>query len=272
MKKYLLGLLVVLPLFLGGCGPQDNGLFHKTLVEPFIAMIKFFAGFFDNSYGMGLIIVTLIVRFVVMPFMFYSFKKQKKTQVKMKLIRPEMDAINKKIKSATTQEEKTQYTQEMMQLYRKHDVSPVNMGCLPILIQMPILMALYFAISHNPELASQNFLWFNLGTKDLTMTIIAGAMYLVQSLLSLRYMPAPDENDSDMAKQMNSQMKMMVFLSPAMILFVGLNMPAALPLYWAVGAVVLILQQYLSNRYFNYHEDELKHEVEEEEAKLEQTK
>lgn len=247
MKQYTaISLLIGITMLLSGCSGQE-GVFHTVLVEPFIQLIKFFASFFNDSYGIGLIIVTLCVRLLIMPLMFHSFKKQKKMQFKMKKVKPEIDAINLKIKAAQTSEERTEYTQQMMQLYKQHEVNPLNMGCLPVLLQMPILYALYFAISHNDALSSQNFLWFNLGTPDIVMAVIAGMMYFIQSWLSMKYMPP----------EMQQQMKLMIYISPLMILFISFNSPAALPLYWAVGAVVLILQQYVSNKYFDYHEEKL---------------
>lgn len=248
MKKlYTVIAFLAISLILGGCAPQEGGMFHSTFVEPFVHLIKFFASFFGNSYGIGIIIVTLCVRLIVMPFMLRSFKGQKKMQFKMKQLKPQIDEINKKMKSAKDETEKAQYSQEMMALYKDNDVNPLNMGCLPMLIQMPILMALYFAIYNNDTLASHNFAWFNLGTPDIYMALIAGGLYLLQAYLSTRYLP--DES--------NNQMKYIMYISPIMIFIVSLNMPAALPLYWSASAIVLIIQQYISNKYFNYHEEEI---------------
>lgn len=99
--------------------------------------------------------VTLCVRIVLMPLMFYSFKKQRKVQYKTKQLKPVTERINKSIREAATPEERQQYTQELLKLYQREGISPVNSGCLPVLIKIPILMALYFAISHNNAIASQ---------------------------------------------------------------------------------------------------------------------
>lgn len=252
MKKlYTVLAFLAITLLLGGCAPQEGGMFHSTFVEPFVYLIEFFASFFNNSYGIGIIIVTLCVRLIVMPFMLRSFKGQKKMQFKMKQLKPEIDEINKKMKAAKDDQERTQYSQEMMALYKDNNVNPLNMGCLPMLIQMPILMALYFAISHNDAFASHSFAWFNLGTPDIFMALIAGALYLLQAYLSTRYLP----------EESNEQMKYIMYLSPIMILIVSMNTPAALPLYWSASAIVLIIQQYISNKYFNYHEEEMKPET-----------
>ncbi|WP_414054596.1 membrane protein insertase YidC [Macrococcus equi] len=247
MKKYFALTIIMIALLLSGCGVQNEGLFHQSLVEPFIFLIKYFAQFFGNSFGIGIILVTLCVRILLMPLMFYSFKKQRMVQYKTKKFKPETDRINKKLREATTPEERQKYTQELMALYKREGINPVNTGCLPVLIQMPILMALYFAISHNSDIAKQSFLWFSLGTPNILMGIIAAVLYYLQMKLSLRYISG----------EMKSQMKLMAFISPLMILIPSLTLPAAMPVYWATGAVIMIIQQYLSNKYFDYHEEEL---------------
>ena len=119
--------------------------------------------------------------------------------------------------------------QEMMGLYSKHGVNPLNMGCLPLVIQMPIIMGLYFAILYSPDVKSHQFLWFNLGEPDMIMMVFAGAVYFVQARVSLWTMP----------EQQQKQMKMFIYMSPIMIMFISFKAMAALPLYWAVGGFSL---------------------------------
>lgn len=247
MKQYFALTILMTALLLSGCGVQNEGLFHHSLVEPFIFLIQYFARFFGNSYGAGIILVTLCVKILLMPLMFYSFKKQRMVQYKTKQFKPETDHINKNLREAATPEERQKYTQELMTLYKREGINPVNSGCLPILIQMPILMALYFAISHNSEIAKQSFLWFSLGMPNILMGLFAAILYYLQVKISMRYV----------SKEMKSQIKLMSFLSPLMILIPSLTLPAAIPIYWATGAVVMIIQQYLSNKYFDYQEEEL---------------
>lgn len=246
MKKYFAVTIAIISLFLGGCGVQNEGWFHQSLVEPFIFLIQYFAQFFGNSYGIGIILVTLCVRILLMPLMFYSFKKQRKVQYKTKQFKPEIDSINKKLREATTPEERQKYTQRLMDLYKREGINPMNTGCLPVLIQMPILMALYFAIAHNSAIAKQSFLWFSLGTPNILMGIIAAVLYYLQIKLSMLYM----------TEEMKLQTKPMLFISPLMIFIPSLTLPAAMPVYWAAGAFIIMIQQYLSNKYFDYHEEE----------------
>ena len=101
-------------------------------------------------------------------------------------------------------------------------------------------MGLYFAILYSPEVKETKFLWFNLGSPDMIMMLIAGAVYFVQARVSLWTMP-------DQQKQ---QMKMFIYLSPIMIMFISFKAVAALPLYWAVGGILLIFQTYLGRKLY----------------------
>ncbi|MBO1912527.1 membrane protein insertase YidC, partial [Microvirga sp. 3-52] len=154
-----------------------------------------------------------------------------------------MEDIQKQLKEAKetgNKEDQARLQQEMMGLYSKHGVNPLNMGCLPLILQMPIIMGLYFAILYSPEVKETKFLWFNLGSPDMIMMLIAGAVYFVQARVSLWTMP-------DQQKQ---QMKMFIYLSPIMIMFISFKAVAALPLYWAVGGVLLIFQTYLGRKLY----------------------
>src|SRR5699024_1544543 len=123
---------------------------------------------------------------------------------------------------------------EMMELYQKHNFNPGQMllGCLPLLLQMPVLIGFYYAIRRTPEIAESSFLWFNLGEVNYVMALIAIAIYFVQARVSLMGM---DEKQKGM-------MQMMMYVSPIMIGVISFIMPAALPLYWAVGGLVMIVQ------------------------------
>lgn len=240
MKRFF-SVLIVLTLILSGCGAQDDGLFHNGIVQPYTDLITFFAGFFAGSYGMGIVLVTLCVRFMMMPMMLSTVKQQKKMQANMKVAGPKIKEIQDKMKLAKDPEEKSVLSQELMKIYGEHNINPMNMGCLPIIVQMPILTGLYFAIIHSKSIAAQSFLWFNLGTPDLLMMLIAGGLYFLQSWISIQYMP----------EESRKQMWPMAIMSPLMIIFISFHSPAALPLYWSVGAIVLIFQQFISNKLFS---------------------
>ncbi|MBD5010628.1 OxaA precursor, partial [Xanthomonas citri pv. citri] len=86
-----------------------------------------------------------------------------------------------KLKKTKDPEKQKELQMEMMKLYQEHNINPLAMGCLPMLIQSPIMIGLYYAIRSTPEIASHSFLWFSLGQSDILMSLSAGIMYFVQA-------------------------------------------------------------------------------------------
>lgn len=236
-KKNLIWIGLIALIALTGCSSKGSssgggGFFHHTFIEPFIQLIHATADLFGGSYGIAIIVITLFIRLILSPLMLRQYRNQNDMKEKMDKIKPRMTEIQKKIKATKDQTKQRELQQEMMALYRENGVNPLNMGCLPLVIQMPILMAFYYAIRGNQAIASHNFLWFSLGQPDIVLTILAGAVYFFQFRVQQSFMP------SDQA----GQMKWMGLMSPVMIMFVSFRAPAALPLYWSVGGLFLILQ------------------------------
>lgn len=231
-------------LLLSGCSPaamqNNDSMFFQVLIEPFQTAIVGIANLFQGSYGIAIILITLILRLVLMPLMLRQYKKQQAMKDKMEALKPELTDIQTKLKETKDQKEQQKLQQEMFGLYQKHGVNPLAMGCLPILIQMPILMGLYYAISGSKEIASHSFLWFNLGASDLWITLIAGVIYYFQFKVS----------QSNMTTEQQQQMKIMGLVSPIMIVLMSLNAPAALPLYWTVGGIFLISQTIIAQKLY----------------------
>ena len=249
LLKKKLGLFTILmtaTLFLSGCSGVQNkeGTFYSIFVRPMEWLLHYLGETFNGSYGLAIILITVAIRLVLMPLMLKNYKSQQDMKVKMDALRPEMEDIQKKMKEAKEsgeKEEQMKLQQEMMGLYSKHGVNPLNMGCLPLVIQMPIIMGLYFAILYAPpEVKEHQFLWFKLGEPDKIMMLVAGAVYFVQARVSLWTMP----------EQQKKQMKMFIYMSPIMIMFISFSVMAALPLYWAIGGLLLIFQTYLGRKFY----------------------
>jgi YidC/Oxa1 family membrane protein insertase len=242
MKKVVFIIIAAIPLLLTGCqsSTENFSFFQSALVQPFEQLIHLFAELTGGSFGLAIIILTILLRLLLMPLMLKQYKNQQLMKEKMELVKPELERIQAKIKETKNPEEQRTLQQEMMGLYQKHGLNPLNIGCLPMLIQMPILMGLYYAIVGSSEIATHTFLWFDLGHSDIWMTVIAGIVYFLQFKLS----------QSNMSSEQQKQMKFVGLLSPFMIIMVSISAPAALPLYWAVGGVFLILQSLLSRRLY----------------------
>lgn len=149
------------------------------------------------------------------------------------------------MKRARTQEEKMAANQELMQVYKKYDMNPIKsmLGCLPMLIQLPIIMGLYFVLKDqlvDGLFKYPHFLWFDLGRPDIWITIIAGVLYFIQAYVSSKTMP-------DEQRQMGY---MMMVISPIMIIWISLSSASALGLYWSVSAAFLVVQTHFANIYY----------------------
>ncbi|WP_214848688.1 membrane protein insertase YidC [Exiguobacterium sp. s193] len=231
-----LGLMSVLAVVLSGCTPSNygaheeitgdtEGFWKHYFVWPMAWLIREISHLVGDNYGIGIIITTLIVRLVILPLMI----KQTKSMGGMQVIQPEMVKLREKY-SSKDQETQQKLQQEMMKLYQEHNVNPLA-GCLPILIQMPILIAFYNAIIYTPDIFSHQFLWFNLGKPDpyFVLPILSAIFTYLQQKLS---MAGQDDNP---------QMKIMLYVFPIMIFVMGVTLPSALSLYWVVGYIFSII-------------------------------
>ncbi len=227
----LIGLLAVL----SGCTEvnepitaESEGIWNKYFVYPLSWLIIYFAKLFGNSYGLSIVVVTLLIRLAILPLMI----KQTQNSKAMQAIQPELKELQQKYAS---KDPKTQQKlqQETMALFQKHGVNPLA-GCFPLLIQMPILIGFYHAIMRTAEIANHNFLWFDLGEKDpfFILPIIAGLTTFLQQKMMMHGMAD------------NPQMKMMLYIMPVMIVVFAVSFPAALSLYWVVGNIFMIVQTY----------------------------
>lgn len=154
----------------------------------------------------------------------------------MQRLQPEMAEIQKKYKADPEKQREM-----MMKVYRDHDMSPFSpvLGCLPMLLPMPVLFALYFVFQNTIEFRGVSFLWLpDLALKDpLYITpLFMGISMLVLSWIGLRGVPP------------SPQSKMMAYMMPAMMTVMFLNFPSGLNLYYAIQNVAAMPQQLLLSR------------------------
>ena len=237
MRKRILPLIgtISLLLLLAGCTQynkpitaESTGFWNEYIVYPLSWLLRE-TGQLLGSYGLSIIVVTIIIRLAILPLMI----KQTKSSKAMQALQPQLAELKKKYAS---KDQKTQQKlqQETMALFQSHGVNPMA-GCLPLIIQMPILIGFYHAINRTPELKTGPFLWFELGNPDpiFLLPILAAVTTFIQQ----KVMMAGTENQ-------NPQMAMMVWIMPIMILFISFKFPAALALYWVVGNIFMIVQTY----------------------------
>ena len=237
--------LVSVVLLLSGCtefdqpiSSESEGFWNEFIVWPLVSVIQYFA---ENlgSYALGIIAVTIIIRLVILPLTI----KQVKSSKQMQEIQPKMKELQKKYasKDAVTQKK---YQEEMAALMQNSGVNPVA-GCLPMLVQMPILIGFYHAISRmnaTPTIDLGTFLVFPLAEPSVILAVLAGLIQFVVLMTG----PAMD----------NPQMKIMMYIMPLMIIGFGIALPAALSLYWVVGNIISVIQNLVIHKPWNRKKSE----------------
>ncbi|MGO4369979.1 membrane protein insertase YidC [Paenibacillus sp. MCAF20] len=244
----MIGLMLAVLLLVSGCSTASGtidgdtpGFFNHYVIYPLSASIQYMAKLFDGNYGIAVMAITIIIRLVLLPLMMRQYRSQATMKEKMAALQPEMKQLQDKYKGKNDAESKQKMQQETMQLYQKHQVNPLAIGCLPMLIQLPILTGLYSAIKLTPELAEHSFLWFQLGSPDYILPILAGLVYLVQFKVS--------QIGVDMTGQ-QKQMQFIGYLSPVMMTVFAFTAPAAISLYWVTGGLFMIAQSYLAKKIY----------------------
>ncbi|MDN6665016.1 MAG: membrane protein insertase YidC [Tetragenococcus koreensis] len=246
IKKWLVtsGLLGMM-ITLSGCvkrlddgSPDPSGLIYRFLVNPLGSFLTYMADNWDLGFGWAIIVLTIIIRCILMPLMINQSRKSMFQSEKMQYLKPQIDIAQKNMKQASTQAEQMQAQKEMQEVYKENNVSMLGgIGCLPLLIQMPIFSALFFTTRYTPGIESSTFLGMSLGERSLTLVVIAGLAYVAQSFISMIGMP-PEQK---------KQMRSMMIVSPMMIVFVSLSSPAGVTLYWVVGGFIGCVQTFITN-------------------------
>ncbi|MBM6613377.1 membrane protein insertase YidC [Desemzia sp. RIT804] len=245
-KIQLTATLTGLMFFLSGCMSYDTngnptGIIYEYLVTPLQQLIIRLADLFGGNYGLAIIAITVIVRIIILPMNLSQSKKALVQQEKMALVKPEMDEIQAALKNAQSSEEKAEIQQEMMEFYKANDINMLGgIGCLPLLIQMPVFTAMYQAINLSNEIASSTFLGVNLGEPYILFAIVAGAIYLGQAYVSML----------GMTPEQKKQSRTMMFMSPIMITMISFSSPAGLALYWIAGGIFAMGQSLITNMIF----------------------
>ena len=218
---------------------QPTGLIWNTIGAPMAEAIKYFANDQGLGFGLGIIIVTIIVRLIILPLGIYQSWKATLHSEKMNALKHVLEPHQTRLKEAETQEEKLEAQQALFAAQKEHGISMFGgVGCFPILIQMPFFSAIYFAAQHTEGVAEASFLGIELGSPSWILVAFAGVLYYLQSLLSLH--GVEDETQRE-------QIKKMIYMSPMMIVMFSIFSPASVTLYWVVGGFMMILQQFIIN-------------------------
>jgi len=220
--------------------------FKVILYIPLFNALIFISNFMPkHDLGLGIIALTVVIRFLFFPL---SIKSQR-SQRALNAINPHIQAIKEKHKN-----DKTAQGAAMMQLYKEHNINPIA-GCLPLLIQLPILIALYqvfiaglnpqsfsllYPFVSNPGTINPLFLGFiNIGSRNIFLAVLAGVLQFVQAKQSMAYMKSSGVANPQMSA-LNTQM---LYFFPVMIVIIGWNLQAGLILYWIATTLFSIGEQ-----------------------------
>jgi YidC/Oxa1 family membrane protein insertase len=247
--------LTGLVLLLSACGTSEvtsssTGIWDKIIYFFGVAI----QGLSFGNMGIGIIIFTLIIRVILLPLMHFQTKSMRKTQE----LQPKIKALQAKYPGKDT-ESRQLLQQETQRLYGENNVNPY-IGCLPLVVQMPILMALYQAISRVPELKEGQFLWLHLNSADpyFILPILAAVFTFGSTYLA---------NMSQL--EANPTTKIMNIAMPVMILVMAINISSGISLYWAVSNAFQVVQTLLINNPFKIRrerEEAAQHEKDRERA------
>lgn len=228
-------------------------IFNQVLYLPlFNALIWLYNIIPGKDLGIAIVVLTVLIRFLLYPLSRKAIRSQKI----MSKLQPKIKEIQKKYKK------KEEQMKETMALYKKYNINPIA-GCLPILIQLPILIALYrvfitsldiqrldglYSFVTQPDSLNVMFLGIiNLSERSIFLALLAGLFQFIQSKM---IMPKKGLNEKqmkignmDFSSLMSTQM---VYFMPLITIFIAWNLPAALPLYWTVVTLFGVVQQYFT--------------------------
>lgn len=217
-------------------------LFYEPILKALTIIQNIIPG---HDFGWAVIILTILIRILLWPLASKSIRSQKALQE----LQPEMSAIKEKFK-----DQKEKQAQAMMELYKNKKINPVS-GCLPVLIQFPILIALYYALSEGLAVHDGNTNFMFLGILDLTqkslvLAVLTGVLQYYQTKMIMVIKKEVKEkavqikktdSPGDFSQIMNKQM---LYVMPFVMAFVAFSFPAGIALYLVITTAFSVIQQH----------------------------
>ena len=236
-------------------------MFNTFLYEPLYNTLIFLIGALPgHSVGLAIIVLTLMVKFLILPLT----HKSTKSQAKMKKIEPEAQKLRDKHKN-----NKQEQAKQIMELYKKHGVNPFS-SCLLMILQLPIILALYWVFYKGlnggveqellysfvlyPESINMMFLGvFNLAGQSIVLALLAGITQFFQMKLAMPALPKPKPRNpskeisfkDELSRNMGVQMR---YMMPIIVFFIAWKISAAIALYWTVSNIFSIVHELIVKR------------------------
>lgn len=252
----LLGLLLMSVVVLSGCTnlnepitKNSSGFWNHYVLYQCSRFILWLASLVNHSYGWSIVLFTIIVRIILLPLNWWQTKSMKKQMA----IQPQMKALQEKY-SAKDMDTQQKLQTETKKLYAEAGINPIA-GCLPLLIQLPVMYALYQAIYRTTQLRNGSFLWMELGKPDpiYILPILAAVFTFLSTWIA--NLSQPEQSQAT---------KMMMWLMPLMILIPAISIASAISVYWVVSNAFQVVQTLLLQNPIKYRREQ--------EAKMQQEK
>lgn len=238
--------------------PYGSGIFAfvKYINRYFLLPVFDFLRNNVASMGMVILLLTLLIRLLTSPILYKSYL----SGAKMKVLKPEVDALKAKFTDKTGTLDQQAFSVEQMKLWRSAGVSPFG-GCLPALLQIPIFMSLYYFFQSNISLRGESFLWakdlaaydsiynlpFNIPFYGDHVSLFTLTATITSMLISIYSMSTMQDNS-------NPVMKYMPYIFPVLLLGVFNNLPAALTWYYTVSNTITLILQIIIQKYIIDHD------------------
>ncbi|KKS26133.1 MAG: Sporulation associated-membrane protein [Parcubacteria group bacterium GW2011_GWA2_42_11] len=227
-------------------------LFNEALYRPLFNGLVFLYNIIPfHDFGVAIILLTLLIRILLYPLNQKAIRSQKK----LTELQPQIKELQAKFKT-----DKVKQSQALMELYKKEGINPAS-GCLPLLLQFPILIAMYqvflkvlkpeslgalYLFVSRPETINPMFLGLvDLSKSNYIMAIMAGLLTFWQSKMMMGSQSNKNSTGGDFSAMMSKQM---LYIMPLMTIFIAWKLPAGLALYWVATTAFGIIQQYLTIR------------------------
>lgn len=226
----LLGVVLFLASCSSSTGPltsESTGFWDKYILYNLSRFIVWLSNLFGGNYGIGVILFTFIIRALLIPV----YKMQVNSQRQMAEIQPGLDAIRDKYPN----EDRESLEQMQIEQQEYMDEKGINQyaGCLPLLIQMPVIMALYQTIVRTEAINHGTFLWLNLGERDpyFILPILTAALSYYNSYLTMKGNPSAEAVG-----------KSSMYMMPIMMFLISFQMPSAVGLYFVSSTLFGVIQ------------------------------
>lgn len=242
-------------------------LFTKIFYQPILNLLVFLYNTISfHDLGVAIILLTVVIKLILWPLS----KKSIKSQKEMQEIQPKINALKKEYAN-----DKQKMSTELMQLYKDHNVNPFS-SCLPLLIQIPVLLAVFmvfrnglsgnldlvYAFIPKPDqLNPMAFGFLDLAVRNIPLAILAGLAQFWQTKMLMANNKKDEvvktvtigadgkeqmvKAEPDMATIMNKQM---LYLMPVFTVFIGISLPGGLTFYWLIVTLLTVLQQWITFR------------------------